>query len=426
MSSIPDGVYRNEIKVEAFDEPVTLACAIKVRGDRLTIDFDGTGPVLPAAINVPLCYTRAVATYAIKAMVLPNIPNNEGSVTPIEVIAPKGCILDALPPAATGARLLVGHFVMPLIFGALATALPDLVQGDPGMMSVCNFVGKDRQGRDFTTLFFSAGGFGALKGLDGTAATPGPVQHDGDADGNLGDDDRASYHFAIASRRLGRSWQFRGGLGQRIVLANETGNPATVFTMGTRTEFPAQGVCGGLAGALRKYFINGKEIHPKGCYEMAPGDVLELLEAGGGGYGDVMKRDRLSIESDINHGFLTRAAAERDYFYRLCKQSTDWWSEAWLLFGAKRIFVFSARRNCSLGKVLRQQWSAMRRIAVSACPPISNHLSEDCASMGRLAQCKLPSEIIALCTPLSRCCGRARCWQSTPVDMSIQRYGERS
>lgn len=86
--------------------------------------------------------------------------------------------------------------------------------------------------------------------------------------------------------------------------------------MGTRTEFPAQGVCGGLAGALRRYFINGKEIHPKGCYEMAPGDVLELLEAGGGGYGDVMKRDRLSIESDISHGFLTRAAAERDYFYR--------------------------------------------------------------------------------------------------------------
>lgn len=316
IKSIPDGVYRNKIKVEAFDEPITLACAISVRGDRLTIDFDGTGPVLPAAINVPLCYTRAVATYAIKAMVLPNIPNNEGSVTPIEVTAPKGCILDALPPAATGARLLVGHFVMPLIFGALATALPDLVQGDPGMMSVCNFVGKDRQGRDFTTLFFSAGGFGALKGLDGTAATPAPS--------NMMVMPTETWETMTGLRIISRSLradsggpgQFRGGLGQRIVLANETGNPATVFTMGTRTEFPAQGVCGGLAGALRRYFINGKEIHPKGCYEMAPGDVLELLEAGGGGYGDVMKRDRLSIESDISHGFLTRAAAERDYFYR--------------------------------------------------------------------------------------------------------------
>ena len=316
IEAIPDGIYQNQIKVEAFDEPVRLACTVKVNGDRLVIDFDGTGPVLQAAINVPLCYTRAVAVYAIKALVLPNIPNNEGSVTPIEVTAPNGCILNALPPAATGARLLVGHFVVPLIFAALASALPDLVQGDPGMMSVLNFVGKDRQGRDFTTLFFSAGGFGALKGLDGAAATPAPS--------NMmvmpAETWEAMTGFRIVSRSLrtdsGGPGQYRGGLGQRIVFANETGNPATVFTMGTRTEFPARGVCGGRPGALRKYFINGREVHPKGCYEMAPGDILELLEAGGGGYGDVMKRDRRNIEADIKHGFVSSDAAKRDYCYR--------------------------------------------------------------------------------------------------------------
>lgn len=316
IEAIPDGVYRNQIKVDGFGEPVTLACAVNVKGDRLTIDFDGTGPVVRAAINVPLCYTRAMATYAIKALVLPSIPNNEGSVTPIEVTAPKGCILDALPPAATGARLLVGHFVMPLMFGALAAALPDLVQGDPGMMSVLNFVGKNRQGHDFTTLFFSAGGFGALKGLDGTAATPAPS--------NMmvmpTETWEAMTGFRVVSRSLradsGGPGQYRGGLGQRIVLANETGHSGMIFTMGTRTEFPALGVCGGLPGALRKYLINGKEIDPMGRHEMAPGDVLELLEAGGGGYGDAAKRDKRSVEADIKNGFLTLGAAERDYYYR--------------------------------------------------------------------------------------------------------------
>lgn len=83
--------------------------------------------------------------------------------------------------------------------------------------------------------------------------------------------------------------------------------------MGARTKFPAQGVCGGRPGALRKYFINGEQIHPKGRYEMAPGDVVELLEAGGGGYGEVSKRDRRSIEADIIEGYLTVAAAARDY-----------------------------------------------------------------------------------------------------------------
>src|SRR6185437_1084682 len=48
IEAIPDGVYRNQIKVEAFNEPVTLACAITVQGDRMVVDFDGTGPVLDA------------------------------------------------------------------------------------------------------------------------------------------------------------------------------------------------------------------------------------------------------------------------------------------------------------------------------------------------------------------------------------------
>ena len=313
IESMPDGVYRNRIQVEAFDEPVVLACAVSVKGDRLQIDFEGSGPVLPAAINVPICYTRAVAAYAIKALVLPNVPNNEGSVTPIEVAAPRGCVLDAQPPAATGARFMVGHFVVPLIFGALAKALPDVVQGDPGMMNIINVVGKDRQGRDFTTLFFSTGGFGALKGLDGTAATPAPS--------NMmvmpAETWETMTGLRVVSRALrpdsGGPGQYRGGLGQHIVMANETGHPLTVFIMGCRTEFPAQGVCGGRPGALRKYLINGKEVHPKGRYEMKPGDVIELLDAGGGGYGDPAKRDPRAIAEDIRQGFLTPAAAERDY-----------------------------------------------------------------------------------------------------------------
>lgn len=316
IEAIPDGVYRNRIQVEAFDEPVTLACAISVKGDRLNIDFEGSGPVLPAAINVPICYTRAVAAYAIKTLILPNVPNNEGSVTPVEVGAPKGCILDAQPPAATGARFIVGHFVVPLIFGAMAKALPEVVQGDPGMMNILNVVGKDRQGRDFTTLFFSAGGFGALKGLDGTAATPAPsnmmVMPTETWESMTG--------LRVVSRSLradsGGPGQYRGGLGQHIVMANDTGNPLTVFIMGCRTEFPAQGVCGGRPGALRKYLVNGKEVHPKGRYDLKPGDVIELLDAGGGGYGDPSKRDPRAIEEDIRQGFLTRAVAERDYGYR--------------------------------------------------------------------------------------------------------------
>jgi N-methylhydantoinase B len=316
IGTVPDGVYRNRIQVEAFDAPITLACAVTIAGDRLRIDFEGTGPTLAAAINVPMCYTRAVAAYAIKALLLPNVPNNEGSVAPIEVAAPRGCILDAQPPAATGARFMVGHFVAPLIFGALAEALPEVVQADSGMTNILNVVGKDLQGRDFTTLFFSAGGFGALKNLDGAAATPSPS--------NMMVMPTETWEtltgLRVVSRSLradsGGAGEFRGGLGQHIVLRNDTGHPLTVFIMGTRTEFPALGVCGGKPGALRTYLVNAQEVHPKGRYELAPGDVIELLDAGGGGYGDPMKRDPRRIEEDLRQGFLTLTAATREYGYR--------------------------------------------------------------------------------------------------------------
>ena len=184
------------------------------------------------------------------------------------------------------------------------------------MMSVCNFVGKDRQGRDFTTLFFSAGGFGALKGLDGTAATPAPS--------NMmvmpTETWEAMTGLRIISRSLradsGGPGQFRGGLGQRIVLANETGNPATVFTMGTRTEFPAQGVCGGLAGGAAKIFYQRQGDPSKGMLRNGSRGCLRVIGGRRWRLRRRDERDRLSIESDINHGFLTRAAAERDYFYQ--------------------------------------------------------------------------------------------------------------
>ena len=316
IAAIPDGVYRNSIQVEAFDKPVTLACAVKVQGDQLEVDFEGTGPALPAAINVPICYTRAMAAYAIKALMLPNVPNNEGSVRPIEVKAPSGCILDVLPPAATGARFMVGHFVAPLIFGALADALSDVVQGDPGMMNILNVVGKDRNGQDFSTLFFSSGGFGALKGLDGTSATPAPSNmmvmptETWETLTNI----QVSYRALLPDS--GGPGEYRGGLGQHIVMRNDTDHLLVVFIMGARTEFAGRGVCGGGSGALRKYLLNGKEVHPKGRYELQPGDVIELLDAGGGGYGDPAARDPQLIREDLRQGFITPAGAARDYGYK--------------------------------------------------------------------------------------------------------------
>jgi len=313
IETIPDGTYTHSIQIEGVSSPVTLACSVDKRGSDVKIDFTGTGPCVPAAINVPLCYTRAWAAYAIKCLTCPDTPNNEGQVRPISIVAPENCILNALPPWPTAGRHSVGHFVVPLIFGALAKALPAAVQADSGMMNIFNVRGRHRDGREVASLYFLAGGFGAHPGLDGLPTTPTPS--------NMGVVPTEVWEnltsMTVVRRELladsGGAGQYRGGVGQEVELRNDTTHPLTISLMGLRTQFPAQGLQGGKPGRPRRYAINGKDVNPKGRYTLAPGDSLVIHEAGGGGVGDPRKRARDAIEHDLRSGLVTQEGLRRDY-----------------------------------------------------------------------------------------------------------------
>lgn len=313
IREMPDGFYSNRIQVEAIDEPVTLACRLEIRGDEILFDFSGTSNAVRAGINVPFCYTKAFAAYAVKCLTIPMIPNNEGSVRPIGCFAPEGCILNAIPPSPTGGRHIIGHFVNPLVFGALATAVPDLIQADSGMLNLVNFQGKRPGGRGVSSIFFASGGFGALKGMDGAAAVPSPSNMTGtpiEVWENLTATTILKKELLVDS---GGPGQYRGGLGQEIIIRNDSGSLCTISTLAGRTEFPPLGMAGGKPGGLRKYWINGKEVHPKGRYVLNPGDKLRMVEAGGGGYGLPFKRDPVKVLEDVQKGFVTIEEAFEKY-----------------------------------------------------------------------------------------------------------------
>ena len=313
ISAIPDGVYRNAIPVEGIDEPLRLECAVTIRGSDVLIDLEGTTGSVPRAINVPLCYTRAFCNYALKVVTIPDLPNNEGAANPITLTAPPGCVLNALPPSATAGRHVIGHFVAPLIFGALAPALPSQVQADCGMLSQTSMRGTNLAERPVSSLFFAAGGFGALQGQDGRDATPGPSNMIG-SPVEIWEDET---NITVLHKRLipdsGGAGEWRGGNGQAIALRNDTGHVLDAACFSSRSEHAAQGYNGGKPGALRETLLNGEHVHPKGRYLMQPGEVLETREAGGGGYGDPSRRARATVLADIGAGRLTPEGAARDF-----------------------------------------------------------------------------------------------------------------
>jgi len=313
IRELGQGTYRNQIQVEGFDGPCDYVVRIDVKGDSVAYDFTGTSGCVRAAVNVPFCYTNAMALHAIKSLLLPTIPNNAGSIAPISVFAPPGCILNALHPFATGGRHAMGHFVTPLVYGALAQALPDRVQAGSGMMNLINFQGMRRDERPFSTLYFAAGGYGALRNLDGWCTLPHPS--------NMATVPVEVWetltHTTIESKRLlpdtGGPGQWRGGLGQEVILRNDTGHLITTLGMGNRTMFPARGLFGGDDGALRVHAIDGKPVHAKGRNELAPGQRMRIVEAGGGGFGDPKTRAPAAIAEDVAQGYVSRQAARDIY-----------------------------------------------------------------------------------------------------------------
>jgi N-methylhydantoinase B len=313
IEKIPNGVYPHETLVDGWERPIRLCVEVTVRGDEVHIDFAGTDPVVNTGINVPLCYTRAMSIHAIRLVTVPEIPPNEGTTKPMSISAPENCILNALPPAATGGRHIVGHFPTPMIFHALAPVIPDRIQADSGMLNSVSFQGRDAAGRELGAMYFTSGGYGAMAGMDGISTLPSPA--------NMRVTPTEVWEnltgIQVESRRLlpdsGGAGEFRGGLGQEIVLRNTTGHPIRLSFFGRQTDFPPSGMMGGRPGSPLQYLIDGKLVPATGRADLPAGSRLTIRKPGGGGYGDPAKRERAQLLEDVQDGFVTAEGASRDY-----------------------------------------------------------------------------------------------------------------
>ncbi len=68
------------MRIDGYDRPVDLKVSLTIKGGAIVIDFAGTSPASDRGINLVLNYTRAYASYGVRAIIAPDIPNNEGSL----------------------------------------------------------------------------------------------------------------------------------------------------------------------------------------------------------------------------------------------------------------------------------------------------------------------------------------------------------
>jgi N-methylhydantoinase B len=290
LRKIPPGTYVGTVESDGFDERVRIQATITVTADGIGVDYSGSTPQVRFGINESYNHTYAYTIYPFKCLLSPAIPNNDGFTRLFTVHAPEGTIVNARPPAAVGARHLIGHQLQAAVFEALAPVLPDRVQADSGtpLWSVLMRGVDPAKGTSFSTILFFNGGMGAGLGRDGAPAAGFPANISNTPIEVAETLAPVIFHRKALAEGSGGAGTQRGGLGQVIELESRWPGRLRVSLLTDRTRVPAKGILGGEPGRVGHVRVNGQDVaNPKSVVELLEGDRLELALPGGGGYGKV-------------------------------------------------------------------------------------------------------------------------------------------
>ena len=306
IAKLPPGHFRSEIWSDGYEAPVRLAAAMEIGPDHITVDFDGTSGLSGRGINVPAAYTRAYASFGIKCVVAPAIPNNTASLAPFRFNIPEGCILNAPRPRAVSVRHVVGQLLPDLMMGCLHQAVPTRVTAEgssclwnPPLRGGPIVSGPNSPLADFEVITFNSGGTGARPGqdgLDGTAFPSGVRTMPVEATENVAPVVFWRKELRPGSGGAGRT---RGGMGQIMEVGTKGEAEFACNAIFDRIANAPKGRDGGQDGAPgRVYLKSGAILRTKGYQTIPAGDRLVLELPGGGGMGPPSERDPALIERD--------------------------------------------------------------------------------------------------------------------------------
>ncbi len=299
IQRIPDGCYRFEDRMDDDGQgtgPLPIVVQIDVDGDEARVDFTGTHEQVRGSVNAVYAITLSAVMYCFRVIVPFAVPSNHGTLRPLQVIAPAGTLLNALPPAAVaGGNVETSQRTVDTVLGALSQAIPDIIPAASyGTMTNLTIGGVDpRNGEPFAYYETTAGGMGARPSADGLHATHCHMTN------SLNTPIEALEHaYPYYVRRYeirrgsGGEGRFRGGDGIRREI--EVRCDAEITILSDRRVYPPYGLHGGASGALGRNVLSvpgadgervEEEVPGKASAQGRAGTSIRIETPGGGGYG---------------------------------------------------------------------------------------------------------------------------------------------
>ena len=324
IGAIPPGDYTFADRMDddglgMIDIPI--AVRISVGNGRVSADFTGSAPEVDGNINLKVNGTAATVAYAIKALLDPDVPNNQGVLDVIDVVAPEGTVVNCAAPAATAARAHVCQRIVDCVIGALAPAIPELaVAAANGANTTSVLSGIDpATGQRYVYLETLGGGFGGRAPKDGK---DGVQVHITNTSNLPIESIEMEYPLRVESYGLiedsGGAGKYRGGLGLRRVV-RPVGHEAVFSGTGERFRFSPWGLFGGADGVPGRF----RRREPDGSMtaldnkpsevSLRPDQAVVMETPGAGGYGNPSERSPDLIALDAVSGKFSAAYLKRAY-----------------------------------------------------------------------------------------------------------------
>ena len=314
IRELPDGVYRSEVMADGFDEPVRIVCAVIVDGSNLTVDYTGTDPQIDRGVNSVYNFSYTYTIYAIKCVIGPDIPDNEGCFRAIKMVAPEGCILNAMRPAPVCARHMISQHMPSAVYQALADIIPDRLLAESGIHMMIQFDGHTDEGKKFVEVFFATAGMGARPIKDGISTSGFPVIISNTPVEVIENESPLFITCRELLQDSGGSGKFRGGLGQFTRVKLTSNSPTNLSPLYERFKYPARGLKGGMPGMRSDLIVNSDlHPHPKRSCRLEAGSEVEFVQGGGGGYLPPEQREPELVLKDVEYGYVSLQRALADY-----------------------------------------------------------------------------------------------------------------
>jgi N-methylhydantoinase B len=321
VAHLPDGEWQGEdgSDTDCFDEhDVPVRVTLTKRGETLRFDFTGSAPQIRGFKNSSLANTHSAVYMAISSFFDHAIPRNEGTYRSVEIVAPPGTVVNALPPAPmTMNTVYPAADIVNACWKALAQAAPDRACAGWGKTGYGVSSGRDARGRVFVMYHWGGSpGSGAVRGRDGFGCMGQLTTLGGMSMSNI---EASEIQYPVRIRKQeyrcdsAGAGEFRGGSG--VDYEVDILVPTEHAIRGEGTGRPSGfGVNGGTFGAVGSFDAStdaGETWRrlPRYGVETSPPMRVRVSSAGGGGWGDPKARDPAAVRRDVEDGIVSPAFA---------------------------------------------------------------------------------------------------------------------